>query len=297
MLPPVAIIGAGRVGTAIGALLHQQGYPIRGVVRRSMARAEEAVRLIGAGTPTIDPVEGAMGAEIIFITVPDALVAEMATVLGAGRSFTKKDLLVHTSGALPAEVLAAPGARDALRLSLHPIQTIADPHNGADKLRGSAFGLEGEPEAISKGKELVAAIGGIPLVIAPGQKPLYHAASCVMSNYLVALIEVGLELYQLAGIPRDEALAAAAPLLQGTLDNVFRLGVPAALTGPIERGDFGTVEGHAQALERVDTTEQRERLDKVYRLLGAQTLRIAAQKHGGLSPAHREIQELLLRKE
>lgn len=300
MLPAVAIIGAGRVGTAIGKLLHRQGYPVRGVVRRSMVRAEEAVRLIGAGTPTTDPVEGAEGAEIIFITVPDSFVTEIAAALGAGRSFGAKDskvLLVHTSGALPADALLAPGTENALRLSMHPIQTIADPGSGAERLKGSAFGLEGQSEAVARGKELVEAMGGVPLVILPGQKALYHAASCVMSNYLVGLIEAGLELYQLAGIPREQALKAVGPLLQGTLDNVFRLGLPAALTGPIERGDVKTVERHIEALDQVDSAEQRERLDRLYRLLGMQTLSVAAQKAGGLTPAHQGIQELLLRKE
>lgn len=297
MLPAVAIIGAGRVGTAIGAILHQQGYPIRGVARRSMARAEEAVRFIGAGTPTTDPVQAAEGADIVFVTVPDSLVAEVAAVLGSGRSFGPDDLLIHTSGALPADALVAPGTEQALHLSLHPIQTIAEPQSGIERLKGSAFGLEGSPEAVERGKKLVEAMGGVPLVIAPGQKALYHAASCVMSNYLIGLIDAGLELYQLAGIPRDQALAAVGPLLQGTLDNVIRLGLPAALTGPIERGDLGTIERHMQALGQVDSAEQRKRLEQMYRLLGVQTLNVAAQKSGGLSPAHQGIQKLLLRKE
>ena len=104
-------------------------------------------------------------------------------------------------------------------------------------------------------------MGGVPLVIDPGQKPLYHAASCVMSNYLVGLIEAGLELYQLAGISRTDALAAAGKLLQGTLENISRYGIPGALTGPIQRGDVATVRRHIEALERISEAEQRERLD------------------------------------
>ena len=239
MHPPVAIIGAGRVGTAIGALLHQQGFPIRGVVRRRLDLAEEAVRLIGAGTPTTDPVIGAKGAEVVFLTVPDRAIGDMAAVLGGGRQFERGDLLVHTSGALSADALRAPGTERALHLSLHPIQTIAEPQSGAARLRGSAFGLEGEPEAVERGKALVAAMGGEPLVIEPGQKPLYHAASCMASNYLVTLVEASLELYRLAGISRAEALSAVGQLLQGTMENISRLRHPGSAHRPDRTGRWG----------------------------------------------------------
>lgn len=294
MHPPVAIIGAGRVGTAIGALLHQKGFPIRGVVRRTQALAEEAVRLIGAGTPTTDPVQGAKGAEVIFVTVPDGAVSEMAAVLGAGRRFRRSDLLIHTSGALPADALWAPGTERALRLSLHPIQTIAHPVSGAERLVGSAFGLEGEPEAVERGRELVAAMEGVPLVIEAGKKALYHAASCVASNYLVTLVEASLKLYRQAGIPRSEALKALGALLQGTIDNISRLGIPGALTGPIERGDGETIRRHLEALGRIPDTAERERLDGLYRMLGLQTLFVAAQKPGGETAKHQGIRDLLL---
>ncbi|HLS91304.1 MAG TPA: Rossmann-like and DUF2520 domain-containing protein [Limnochordia bacterium] len=293
MYPPVAIIGAGRVGTAIGALLHRRGHPIRGVVRRTHEKAEEAVRLIGAGTPTTDPVEGARGAEIILITVPDGAIHDMAAVLGAGLDFGPAHLLIHTSGALPADALRAPGTERALLLSLHPIQTIAHP-GSAEQLAGSAFGLEGEPEAIARGRELVAAMGGVALVIKPGQKALYHAASCVASNYLVALVEASLELFELAGIPKREALKAVGGLLQGTIDNLERLGIPGALTGPIERGDVETIRRHLKALGRIGEEKVRGRLKALYRTLGLETLHVAAQKPGGLTERHRAIRDLLM---
>lgn len=295
MHPPVAIIGAGRVGAAIGALLRRRGYPIAGVVRRTMAAAQEAARLIGAGTPSTDPVEGARGAGIIFLTVPDGAVREVAAAVASRLAFDRRHLLVHTSGALPASALRVPGAEGALHLSLHPIQSIADPQSGIDKLAGSVFGLEGEPEAVLWGKELVAAIGGVALAIEPGQKALYHAASTVASNYLVALVEASLELYGRAGVDQDAALAAVRALMQGTLENVSRLGLPGSLTGPIERGDVETVERHLAALEGIQELAARERLAGLYRTLGLQALRVARQKRPELAGRHEEIEALLRR--
>ncbi|MBO2521658.1 MAG: DUF2520 domain-containing protein [Firmicutes bacterium] len=293
MHPPVAIIGAGRVGAAVGALLHRQGVPIAGVMRRTMAAAREAVRLIGAGTPTTDPVRAAEGAEVVFITVPDGEIQSMAAALGRGLTLDRRHLLVHTSGALPAAALRVPGTEGALHLSLHPIQTVADPLSGAEKLQGSVFGLEGEPEAVARGKELVALMRGIPVVIRPGQKPLYHAASCVASNYLVALAGASLDLYCLAGMTEEQALAAVRSLFEGALDNIRRLGVAGALTGPIERGDVETVRRHVEALDGIEDAAARERLGSLYRSLGLETLRVAGAKRQGLSPAHREIEALL----
>jgi len=295
MHPPVAIIGAGRVGAAIGALLHRRGYPIVGVVRRTLALAEEAVRLIGAGKPTTDPVEGAKGAEVIFLTVPDGLIRDMAATLGRTLALTRRHLLVHTSGALPAEVLRAPGTGEALHLSLHPIQSIADPMSGVQKLVGAAFGLEGEPEAVERGKELVASMGGVSLVIEPGRKAFYHAASCVASNYLVALVDASLELYRRAGLEAPEALAALNALIQGTLENISHLGVCVALTGPIERADVETVRCHLDALAVIEDAAVKRRLDDLYRALGLQALHVAEKKRGGLSARHHEIERLLRR--
>src|SRR5690606_36753095 len=156
MHPPLAIIGARRVGAAVGALLHRQGVPIAGVVRRTMAAAREAVRLIGAGTPTTDPARAAEGAGVVLVAGAGGDAQRRAAALGRGLTLDRRHLLVHTSGALPAAALRVPGTEGALHLSLHPIQTVADPLSGAEKLQGSVFGLEGEPEAVARGKELVA---------------------------------------------------------------------------------------------------------------------------------------------
>lgn len=289
--PSFAVIGAGRVGTALGALIRQSGYPIAGVVCRTMERAEEAVARIGGGTPHTHVARGAKGAGAVLIAVPDDALVSVAAAVASGRRFRSGELLVHTSGALPADVLRVRGAEKALCLSLHPIQTIADRELGAERLSGASYGVEGDAEAISFGQELVRAIGGVPLVIKPGAKAVYHAAACVASNYLHTLIDSGLRLYAQAGIPRSDALAALLPLMEGTLANAGRLGVPWALTGPVERGDVDTVRSHLHALAAL-SGEEAEELEGLYRLLGLHTLRLAEEKHGQISPAHRGLRDL-----
>lgn len=287
--PAIAIIGAGRVGTALGTLLAGRGYPIRGVVCRSLDRAREAVARIGSGTPEVEPARGAKRAGIVLVTVPDHAVVEVTKRIAAKRRFRTNDLLIHTSGALSAEALRVRGTENARCASVHPIQTVADRSGGAQTLRGAFFGVEGDPEAASAGEELVRAIGGHPLVIKPGTKGMYHAAACVASNYLVTLIDASLRMYELAGIARSDAMAALTPLLQGTLANVERLGVPWSLTGPIERGDIETVRAHLEVFAASDHPE----LERVYRLLGLHTLSVAKEKMGELSTAHQGLKELL----
>lgn len=294
----VAVVGAGRVGTALGRLLHEAGYPIAGVVCRTRERADEAVRRIGAGTPFTDPVAGSEGATIVLVTVPDEEIGPTTARIAAGRTFDKGDLLVHTSGALPADVLRVQGRGaeyvQCRCLSMHPIQTVADREEGYRQLKGATFGLEGDPEAVERGIELVQALGGTPVRIKPGAKALYHAAACVGSNYLVTLIQISVSMYEQAGLSRAEGMRALLPLLQGTLGNVERLGVPEALTGPIERGDTDSVLRHLEALAKLHAQDKMDpSVSDLYRLLGRLTVNLVKEKRGALSPGHESILKLL----
>lgn len=300
MSTSIAIVGAGRVGTALGRLLRERGYEVTGVVCRTPERAEAAVRLIGGGRPSTDPAEGAKGAKVVFVTVPDRALAEVAAQIGARRRLRRGEFLVHTSGAHPAGVLRQAGTERAHLLSLHPLQTIADPSE-AGRLVGAVWGLEGDEEALPLGTELVGALEGTAIPIPPGAKPLYHAAATVASNYAVALAGVALNLFKSAGLPHPEALKAVAALVEGAAGNLRRLGVHWALTGPVERGDVGTVRAHLEAIARggegrgpdAGDDEARLRIEGIYRVLGLEALRLVAERDGGLSLPHQGIKELL----
>lgn len=290
MSTSIAIVGAGRIGAALGRLLKERGYEVVGVVCRTMERAEAAVRLIGGGRPATDPADGVKGAKVVFVTVPDRALHGVAEAIGR-RRLGRGHFLVHTSGAHPAGVLRARGTEKARLLSLHPLQTIADPAE-ADRLVGAVWGIEGDDEAIPLGMELVRALAGTPIRIPAGAKPLYHAAATVASNYAVALAGVALRLFMEAGLPQGEALQAVGSLMDGAAVNVRRLGVHWALTGPIERGDAATVRSHLEAIAR-GKAEERLRLEGIYRVLGLETLRIVEERSGELSLAHRGIREML----
>lgn len=278
MGPTVAIIGAGRVGTAVGTLLRRAGYTIGGVISRSLPRAEGAAGIIGGGTPATNVEEAVAGASIVFLTVPDQHIATVAAQArkAAGGSL---QVMIHTSGVLPAEVMGRHSRDKPIRyLSMHPMQSVADRRRGAQLLKGAYWGLEGDREAFAVGEQLVRAMGGMPLSIKPGGKGLYHGAACIASNYLVSLMDMGLRLMEEAGIPRDHALPVLAHLMKGTMANMEAMGVPAALTGPIERGDTGTIARHLAALAQVADRPGLAATDDLYRRLGLYTVELARGK-------------------
>src|SRR5690606_32099544 len=128
--------------------------------------------------------------------------------------------------------------------SMHPLMAVADPWLAGERLIGAAFAITGEPAAIAAARRVVSALGGVPLMIPATQRPMYHAAAVVASNYLVALTGLAVRMLGEAGIEEDDAVRALLPLLRGTLDNIGQLGVRAAVTGPIARGDVDTVRLH-----------------------------------------------------
>jgi predicted short-subunit dehydrogenase-like oxidoreductase (DUF2520 family) len=151
---------------------------------------------------------------------------------------------------------------------------------------GAAFALAGDPAAVNTARRLVYEMGGSPFVVAPTLRPIYHAAAVMASNYLVALTAASIRMLGEAGVDEDQALRALVPLLRGTLANMEELGLPAALTGPIPRGDADTVRLHLARLSPEDRL--------LYSGLGLELLRLA--RAAGLDPARAdEIESLLAR--
>jgi predicted short-subunit dehydrogenase-like oxidoreductase (DUF2520 family) len=236
--PTIAVVGAGRTGRTLGLLARRAGYPIGPVVCRSRERAEEAVRFIGGGEAATSP----RGAALTLICVPDGEIARVAAALEV------------PPGAAVAHVCAAYGA-DLLRPhrpagALHPLRSFADPALAAERFAGTYCAVDGDAEATALLDALVLAIGGRPLRVRSEAKALYHAGAVFASNYVVAALEAAARCLGAAGVDRREAVEAAASLAGGTVENVKAVGLPAALTGPVERGDEATVRRHADALAR-----------------------------------------------
>jgi predicted short-subunit dehydrogenase-like oxidoreductase (DUF2520 family) len=274
----VAIIGAGRIGGAVGFLLSRAGYRVTAVVTRSRATAERARAFIGAGDATTDPVRAASSADIVFISTPDDAIRPVCEAIAAAHGFRTGSLAVHASGAHMRELLDAATSAGAYRAVIHPLQSVPSREVGVKHLPGSYFRIEADPEAADMARELVRALGGTELSM-PGWRPdrhsaaLYHAGAVAVSNYLVALIDYGLRFYRTLGADRQDSLKAVLPLIKGTLGNIEKLGTTAALTGPIARGDAETIAGHLAAMR-----ERAPELLGPYRELAKLTIAVAREK-------------------
>ncbi len=274
----VAIIGAGRVGSAVGFLLNKAGYSVAGVAARTLASAEKAAAFIGAGIPTADAVQAASQADIVFITTPDRVIKSIGETLAAGGRLKAGSMIVHTSGAHTLDLLDAVKACGSHRAVLHPLQSLASREEGVRNLPGSYFRIEADPGAVETAQSLVRALGGIELAMPKWKSDsesaaLYHAGAVAVSNYFVALIDYGLKFYEALGADKKEALKAVLPLIRGTLHNMETLGIPDALTGPIMRGDVETVRQHLAAMRG-----RTPHLVGLYRSLAQQTVAVAKEK-------------------
>jgi len=270
--PSIAVVGAGKVGSALALILSRRGYPVTGVADANFPAAlhlAEELRVPATGRPE----EITSEAGIVFITTPDRVIAQVAGEISERGGFKTGQVVFHTSGAHPAEEVGVARHSGALAASLHPLQSFADVEMAIKNLEGSYFALEGDTGALPVAEQIVGDLGGRSFIIAARDKPLYHAAACIASNYLVSLMHLATGLYSRFGLSRAEAFQALMPLVQGTISNIAQAGPAPALTGPIARGDGTTVEGHLAALERVGKQEM-----DLYRILGLYTIKVAFEK-------------------
>jgi predicted short-subunit dehydrogenase-like oxidoreductase (DUF2520 family) len=185
--------------------------------------------------------------EIVLLAVQDGSIAAAAAELATGGGVTARHVVLHLSGMLDQTPLA-PLARTGAALGVfHPLQAIAQPETAPERLRGALAVLTGDARAIAAGETLARSLGLRPVVLPPPGKVRYHAAAAIASNYLVVLATVAERLMMQAGLSEDAARSGIRALMAGTLDNLSAEG-PAALTGPIARGDVATVRAHLAAL-------------------------------------------------
>lgn len=285
--PSISIVGAGKVGSALASLLHRKGYPLVGVASRSLASAQRATDELGV-LATDKPEEVTSKADTVFITTPDRVIAHVASQIKEQGGFRPGQIVFHTSGAHSADEVGVARKAGAFAASLHPLQSFATVQMAMENLPGSYFALEGDAEAMPLAKQIVNDLGGKNFAIAAQDKPLYHAAACIASNYLVSLMHLATGLYKQFGLSREEAFKALFPLIQGTLNNISQLGPAQALTGPIARGDVPTIEGHLEKFEQIGKDE----ID-LYCKLGLYTIKVALEKGSIDQKQSKQLEELL----
>ncbi len=279
--PKIAIVGAGKVGSALALLLSRKGYPVAGVASRSISSARRVA--VELSVPATDqPEEVTAGADVVFITTPDREIARVAGQINDRGGFRHGQVVFHTSGAHPADEVGAARLSGALAASLHPLQSFADVKMTMENLPGSYFALEGDEGTLALAEQIVLDLDGRSFSIAAVDKPLYHAAACIASNYLVSLMHFATGLYSRFGLSREEAFEALYPLVQGTIKNIRQVGPAAALTGPVARGDGTTLEGHLEVFKEVGPQEM-----ELYCKLGLYTVRVALEK-GSIDAAQGE---------
>lgn len=285
----VAIIGAGVLGTSLGVLLRRAGHEIVAVCSRNRRSAQEAVAHIGAGEVVGDCGLAALGADVVILAVPDRAIPSVGIEVAAGGALKRGATVLHLAGGLPSGILSGVRAAGGHRGAMHPLQSFADVESAVRALPETQFFIEGDPAALEAMRELVVALGGHPVMIDAGGKALYHAGAAAASNFLVTLVEYAVTLLERAGVSRELAIAGLLPLIKGTVANIEEVGLPDALTGPISRGDVGTVKRHMRALEQMPGD-----MARLYRHLARKTVEIALQK-GSLEPPQAEELLALLR--
>jgi len=238
----VGVIGTGRVGAVLGAALGSAGHRVVAATAVSADSVARAARLL-PGVPLLPADEVAAGAELVLVAVPDDVLGPLVAGLAELGAWRAGQLVVHTSGAHGAVVLEPAARAGAVTVAAHPAMTFTGTAADLDRLAGTTFGVTTDFPAAAGA--LVADLGGQPAEVAEAARPLYHAALVVGANHLVTLVNEAADLLVRAGV--GQPARVLGPLLGAALDNALRTG-DAALTGPVSRGDAGTVAGHLQAL-------------------------------------------------
>lgn len=268
----VGIIGTGIVGSAVALLLRQNGYTISRVCSRTGSSAATLAARLNC-TCVDEPEKVLAEADIVFLTTPDRELAGLANRLAGSAQLAGNQVFFHMSGALPAEVLAPLKEKGAAVGSVHPLQSFADIENAVANIPGSFFAIQGDHRATEIAFEMVCDLEGRPFMMKTEDKPLYHLGACIASNYLVGLLHFAVKIYGQIGMSAEEAVRALMPLINGTLANIEKLGPVKSLTGPVSRGDTGTIEKHLEAMESLDP-----RLTNLYKTLGRYTTAVALEK-------------------
>lgn len=276
----IGIIGTGRVGGAIAVALSRAGVRVGPLWSRACAHAHEvASRVVGAwAVPAAADVAAA--SDLTIIAVPDRAIAPVCESI----PWRRGAMVVHTSGSMSRDALASAAAAGAQVGGWHPLKSFAGTPRDAD-LAGSTFAIEAESSVRGALLSLTDAVGGVPIFLEPGDRARYHAAAALASNGLVALLADAAEMWGEFGIDRAHALAALLPLVEGTVANLRAVGLPDALTGPVERGDVETVRAHMAAMD--------VRESAAYRALGRTAVRLADER-GRLTDEQRRALDALL---
>jgi len=272
----LSIVGAGRVGRALGRRFRELGWKIGPVVTTNESTARKAVRFIGSGLPFGRISEAVLAAEVFLICTPDDAIDQAVSDLAQAASASLRGrIFLHTSGAQGSDVLQALKERGASVGSMHPLQSFSGV--AVPSFEGRLFILEGDMQAVRVARKMARSLGGAPIRLATEKKPLYHAAASMAAGHVLAVEEAAVQMFASLGIKRRLAVRSLLPLTRQVLDNFESLGPRSAWTGPLSRGDFKIVRAHLDALR-----DSPPEFAQAYEVLSRLALRVLSVRPGDL---------------
>jgi predicted short-subunit dehydrogenase-like oxidoreductase (DUF2520 family) len=289
--PTVAVVGAGRLGTALARALAECGYEVAALVCRRASSARRAARVVGTNAPALSAAQLSHipRADLLLLTTPDDALAETAARLSAElKDVARGAVALHASGAVSSEALAPLRVRGFAVASMHPLVSVSDAEAGPRSLRTAFYCLEGDARALRLARRVVRALGGRSFTVPTEKKALYHAAAVMTSGHAVALFDAASRLLARCGLTDAKAREVLLPLSRSTLDNLSAHTPSRALTGTFARADLETVKRHLDALATNDDADA----DALYKLLGRLSLPLALAA-GADAGALEEIARLL----
>lgn len=287
-IPTLNIIGCGKVGKTLGYLWQQAGiFRLGGILNRTQASAAEAVTFLQGGQ-AVGGMAELPAADVFLLGCADNHLADCCTELAASGVLRAGNAVFHCSGALSSTLLEPARAVGAHVASVHPVKSFADPARAVQDFAGTFCGVEGDAAALEILDTAFTSIGARCFPLNAERKTLYHTASVMACNYLVALQEVSLQTFAQAGVERELAMQILQPIVTGTVGNIFRLGTAQALTGPIARGDHTVVARQVEALDA-----WRGDYAGLYRLLGQVAVELSRQQGHAATADLQNIQQLL----
>jgi predicted short-subunit dehydrogenase-like oxidoreductase (DUF2520 family) len=244
----IGLIGPGRAGTALARALANAGHLITATYAVSAKSRQRALDYF-PDAKLAEPAEVAENADLVLLTVPDDVLPGLIKGLAATGAPLRGRMLAHASGAHGITILDDATRAGALPLAIHPVMTFTGRDDDVDRIKGVSFGVTAPDPLRPAAEALVIEMGGEPVYIPEEKRALYHAALAFAANHLVTLVAQSADLLQHAGA--DNPNRMLAPLLSAALDNALRFG-DNGLTGPVARGDDGTIASHIAAIEHSD---------------------------------------------
>lgn len=271
----VGIVGVGRAGAVLGAALDRVGHQVKAVHATSPESLDRAARMF-PGVPVVPVRDVFARCDLVLLTVPDDVLPGLVAQAADEDWVRPGQFVAHCSGRYGVAPLQPLADLGALPLALHPVMTLTGRIEDVDRLVGCPFGVTA-PEALQTvASALVVEMGGDPMLVLEDRRPLYHAALAHSANHMITLVAEAMDLLGLAGVERPDRMLG--PLLSAALENALAHG-DRALTGPVSRGDAGTVAAHLTELAEVS-----EAMAEAYRSLARRTADRALAA-GTLEPA------------